>query len=118
MPRLSNADIADRLLSLAQLLAAQKENPYKVRAYRRAAKMIRAMSQSVEELVHANADLTAYGGIGRGISQAIQEIVASGSLRKYETLRSAVSPEIAAITEYPRLDPARVLRIYKKLKIS
>jgi hypothetical protein len=30
---LSNADIADRLASLAQLLLAQKENPYKVKAY-------------------------------------------------------------------------------------
>ena len=34
---LSNAEIADRLASLAQLLSAQKENPYKVKAYRRAA---------------------------------------------------------------------------------
>ena len=34
---LSNADIADRLASLAQLLSAEKENPYKVKAYQRAA---------------------------------------------------------------------------------
>ena len=37
LPALSNAEIADRLASLAQLLSAQKENPYKVKAYRRAA---------------------------------------------------------------------------------
>jgi hypothetical protein len=30
---LSNAEIADRLTSLAQLLSTQKENPYKVKAY-------------------------------------------------------------------------------------
>jgi DNA polymerase (family 10) len=34
---LTNAEIADRLASLAQLLSAQKENPYKVKAYQRAA---------------------------------------------------------------------------------
>jgi hypothetical protein len=34
---LSNAEIADRLASLAQLLSSQKENPYKVKAYQRAA---------------------------------------------------------------------------------
>ena len=34
---LSNAEIADRLASLGQLLSTQKENPYKVKAYRRAA---------------------------------------------------------------------------------
>jgi len=40
---LSNAEIADRLASLAQLLSAQKENPYKVKAYRRAAAKIRTL---------------------------------------------------------------------------
>ena len=36
-PSISNAEIADRLASLAQLLSTQKENPYKVKAYQRAA---------------------------------------------------------------------------------
>ena len=40
-PVLSNAEIADRLASLAQLLSTQKENPYKVKAYQRAAGKIR-----------------------------------------------------------------------------
>jgi DNA polymerase/3'-5' exonuclease PolX len=50
---LSNAEIADRLASLAQLSAAQKENPYKVKAYQRAAHSIRNVSNSVHELVEA-----------------------------------------------------------------
>ena len=41
-PALSNAEIADRLAGLAQLLSTQKENPYKVRAYHRAAARIRS----------------------------------------------------------------------------
>src|SRR5882762_8133063 len=39
-------------------------------------------------------------------------------LGQLETLRSQVSHELAAMIEYPRLDPTRVLRIYKKLNIS
>ena len=115
---LSNSEIADRLMSLAQLLAAQKENPFKVKAYRRAAKAIRTMSQSLGELVHDDADLTAYPGIGQAISGAIRELVLNGTLRQLETLRSQVSPAVATLSEYPRLDPARVLRIYRKLGIS
>jgi DNA polymerase (family X) len=117
-PVLSNADIADRLASLAQLLSAQKENPYKVKAYHRAAAKIRTLSESVDELVRNDSDLTQYAGIGAAISSAIREIVLTGTLGKLEKLRSNVSPEIAAITAYPRLDPKRVLRIYKKLNIS
>ena len=117
-PLLSNAEIADRLLALAQMLAAQKENPFKIKAYRRAAQTIRAMPESVDQLVRRGADLTEYATIGKGISAALGEIVHSGTLEKLERLRTEVAPEIAAIAAYPLLDPQRVLRIYKKLKIS
>jgi DNA polymerase (family 10) len=117
-PFLSNAEIADRLASLAQLLSAQKENPYKVKAYQRAAAKLRNMSESLQELVQEDADLTQYAGIGDAIASAIREIVETGSLRKLETLRSQASPEVASINDYPRLDPKRVKRIYKKFGIS
>ena len=50
-PILSNAEIADRLASLAQLLSSQKENPYKIKAYQRAAARIRNLSESLEEML-------------------------------------------------------------------
>ena len=83
-PFLSNAEIADRLASLAQLLSAQKENPYKVKAYQRAAAKLRNMSESLQELVQDDADLTQYAGIGDAIASAIREIVQTGGLRKLE----------------------------------
>jgi DNA polymerase (family 10) len=115
---LSNAEIADRLASLAQLLSAQKENPYRVKAYQRAANSIRNLSDSVHELVQREADLTAYTGIGTAIDSAIREIVLTGTLGRLEQLRSQSSPELISISDYPRLDPKRILRIYKKLAIS
>jgi DNA polymerase (family 10) len=117
-PAMSNTEIADRLASLAQLLSMQNENPYKVKAYKRAAASIRNMSESVDELVRNKVDLTAYPGIGEAISNAIREIVLTGSLGKLEKLRSEISPELIGISAYPRLDPKQVLRIYKKLGIS
>ena len=117
-PVMSNTEIADRLASLAQLLSVQNENPYKVKAYKRAAAGIRNMSESVDELVRNKRDLTAYAGIGEAISSAIREIVLTGTLDKLEKLRSEISPELIGISAYPRLDPKQVLRIYKKLGIS
>ena len=72
---LTNAEIANQLLSLAQLLAARRDNPYKVKAYRRAAMAISNMGQSVDQLVRDGADLTVYPGIGEAIERAIREIV-------------------------------------------
>jgi DNA polymerase (family 10) len=115
---LSNAEIADRLAGLAQLLSTEKGNLYKVKAYQRAAAKIRTLSESVEELVHQDSDLTVYRGIGQAISHAVQEIVRTGTLGKLETLRSKASPELTALSNYPRLEPKRVLRAYKKLGIA
>ncbi|HEY7097069.1 MAG TPA: helix-hairpin-helix domain-containing protein [Terriglobales bacterium] len=66
-PVLSNAEIADRLASLAQLLSSQKENPYKIKAYPRAAARIRHLSDSLEEMVRNDEDLTRFPGIGDAI---------------------------------------------------
>src|SRR6195256_546021 len=117
-PFLSNAEIADRLASLAQLLSAQKENPYKVKAYQRAAAKLRNMSENLQELVQEEADLTQYAGIGDAIAAAIREIVQTGGLRKLKTSRPQATPAVASINDHPRLDPKRVQRIYKKLGIS
>ena len=115
---LSNAEIADRLAGLAQLLSTQKENPYKVKAYQRAAVRVRLLSESLDDLVKEDADLTQFPGVGEAIASAIREIVLTGKLRKLDALRGQADPEVASLTDYPRLDPKRILRIYKKLKIN
>ena len=99
-------------------MSIEKANPYKIRAYRRAAAVIRGLGESVDELVRSNEDLRVYSGIGDAMSTAIRELVETGTLKSLEKLRSSVSPEFASLTEHPRLDPRRVLRIYKKLKVS
>ena len=103
-PALSNAEIADRLAGLAQLLSTQKENPYKVKAYHRAAARIRSLSESLDELVREDADLTQFPGIGEAIASAIREIVLTGKLRKLDTLRGQAAPEVASSR---RLSPPR-----------
>lgn len=118
IPALTNAEIADRLSTLAQLLSMEKANPYKIKAYRRASNTIRGLGESVDELVRSSADLTVYAGIGEAIGGAIREIVLTGTFASLEKLRSNASPELLSISTYPRLDPKRVLRIFKKLQIS
>ena len=115
---LTNAAIADQLTMLAQLLSSQGENQYKIRAYRRAAETVRGMSESLSELVSSGADVTTYSGIGQGISAAIREIVAKGSMARVEKIRAEIPQELAALAEYPKLDPKRVLRMYQKLSIN
>jgi len=115
---LSNGEIASELMTLAQFLAVRRENPFKVKAYRRAARVIQNLGESIDELARSGADLTQIPGVGVAISGVIQEIVRTGTLRQLERIRSEVPPELLEISQHPRLDPRRVLRIYKKLGIS
>jgi DNA polymerase (family X) len=117
-PSLSNGVIAAELMALAQLLAARGENPFKVKAYRRAARTLRTVGESIEEIVKGGGDLTAYPGIGQAISRAIEEMVQTGKLGQAERMRADIPAEILELTEHPQLDPKRVQRIYKKLNIS
>ncbi len=118
LPAISNAAIADQLLALAHFLADQKGNAFRVKAWRRAARTIRTLGESFDELVRHDVDLTQYPGIGSGIASAIREIVQTGTLRQLESLRAEASPERAAIAEYPGLDAKLALRIFRKLGIS
>jgi DNA polymerase (family 10) len=114
----SNGEIASRLAALAQFLTVRGENKFKVKAYRRAARTIQTLGESLDEAVRSGRDLTVYPGIGEAISGTIRELVETGSIRQLRFLESQTDPQIHEIAEYPRLDYRRVKRIYKKLGIA
>jgi DNA polymerase (family 10) len=116
--RFSNGEIAAHLTALAQYLTSRGENKFKVKAYRRAARTINTLGESIDEAVRAGRDLKAYPGIGDAISRTIQELVETGSLRQLQRLASEATPQTVEFAQYPRLDSRRVLRIYRKLGIG
>jgi DNA polymerase (family 10) len=81
---LTNAEISQRLAAHASTLQARGENPYKVRAYRRAAQTVKALRDSMDRLVRSGTDITRFPGIGKGIAAALREIVFSGDLGQLE----------------------------------
>jgi DNA polymerase (family 10) len=115
---LSNAEIARQLVSYAHALQTKGENPYKVRAYRRAAQTIKDLRESIDVLIRAGGDVTRYPGIGKGIAAALGEMVFKGTLGQMEIALSEISPEVAAVSEYPALDPKRAARVFKKFGID
>ena len=115
---LDNAEIARRLAAYAQQLQTEGENPYKVRAYRRAAQTIKGAREAFDPLIRAGADVTRFPGIGKGIAAALREIVFSGTLGQLEIDLNAVTPEQAAANDYPSLDAKKVARIFKHFEIT
>jgi DNA polymerase (family X) len=114
----SNATVAELLRRYAAILALEGADRFKLKAYRRAAETIEGLSDDVAKRVQAGRDLTELPGVGKAISQVIQEIVGSGKLARLERSLQTLSPERAELATRPSLDPKKVTRIYKQLGIS
>ena len=76
---MDNAQIADRLDALAVLLELSEANPYTIRAYRRAADVIRDAAVRVAELVTAGR-VRQLRGIGPGIEARLRELIETGDI--------------------------------------
>ena len=114
----SNATVADLLRQYAAALVLEGADRFKVKAYRRAADTLETMAEDVAQLVARGDDLKELPGIGKAISQKIEEIVGSGKLTQLERSLSNLGPELVELATKPSLDPKKVLRVYKKLKIG
>ena len=91
----SNDDVAHVLERVAELLAAQGADRYRVRAYRDAANRVREADVSIAKIAVTEplSALERLPGIGVSIGMSIREYAASGRLGILERLEGQVSPE-------------------------
>ena len=87
----SNAAIADSLETFASLLDLAEASTYTVRAYRRAAELIRETKAPIAELVRAGR-VRELRGIGPGIEARLRELLETGRIAELDELESEVSP--------------------------
>ncbi len=113
-----NADIAAVFEEIADLLEIQGANPFRVRAYRNAAREMESLGVPVAEMIAKGEDLTELPGIGEDLAAKIREIVATGSCKALEKLRRELPPTITELLKIPGLGPKRVRALYDRLKVK
>ena len=84
---MKNSDIARVFQDIADLLELKKENPVKIRAYRRVAGSIERLPVEAEQLV-AEGRLGEIPGVGEAIARKITELTTTGKLDYYEKLKA------------------------------
>src|SRR3990172_12889775 len=112
-----NAEIAAMFDQTADLLEIEGENQFRVRAYRRAARVIEGLPQSVKNLLSAGRDLSELPGIGKDLAGKIADIVKTGHFLLLDTLKKKLPGQIGDMTALPGLGPKRVKLLYDKLKV-
>lgn len=117
MPK-HNADIAGIFEEIANLLEIQGANPFRIRAYRNAARIISELSQEAASLLEKGKDLTQLPGIGEDLAGKIKEIVSTGHCSLLEKLRKELPPAITELLKIPGLGPKRVRALYHDLDVQ
>jgi len=115
---MENKQIAGFFARIADLLEIQGENPFRIRSYRNAARILADMPESLEEMVKGGRDLEEISGIGSGISKKIVEIVETGKLRFLEEQMAKVPSGLPDLLRVEGLGPKKVKLFYDKLGIG
>ena len=116
---MTNAEIAAVFEQIADLLEFQGANPFRVRAYRTAARTIAELTEPIAQLVKSEGkDLTELSGIGTDLAEKIATLVNTGTLPLLEELKGQVPESVLTLLRVPGLGPKRAAALYKKLQIS
>ncbi len=91
-----NRDISKILGSMADLLDIGGDNPFRIRAYRNAARIISTLSRPLAEMVEEGEDLTGIYGIGEDLAKKIATIVSTGELPALEKLERQIPPHCSS----------------------
>jgi DNA polymerase (family 10) len=116
---MTNAEIAAVFEQVADLLEFKDANPFRVRAYRNAARTIHDLPESMAEIVaDPERSLTEIAGIGKDLAAKVATLVETGSLPMLEELLAEIPESVLAILRVPGLGPKRAAALYGELKIS
>jgi len=117
---MENTDFAKIFWETAELLELKGENPFKIRAYQKAARNIEGLSHNLEE-VYKSGGLSALQevpGIGESIAEHVEEIIQTGKFKKYERLLKEFPKDFIKLIEIPGMGPKTAMLLHKKLGID
>ena len=113
---MKNQEIARIFNDIADLLEIKGENPFRIRAYRRAAQNIDGLTRDVAET--PKDELMKIPGIGQDLAGKIEEYVKTGRLQFYEDLKKEVPESLSVLLSVPGLGPKTAKLLFERLKVK
>lgn len=112
-----NADIAGAFNEIADLLDLANDNPFRVRAYRNAARVVGDLRLDLAAHLSAGGELPKLRGIGADLAGKIREIAATGTCVLRERLKKSAPAGITDLLAVPGLGPKRVNALHHELGV-
>jgi len=112
-----NAEIAALFNEIADFLEIKSENPFRVRAYRRAAQTMEGLAEDVAA-VAARGGLQEIPGIGRDLAGKIQEYLAHGAVAYLGELRTEIPPGVVEMMGIHGVGPKTAKLLYERAGVD
>jgi DNA polymerase (family 10) len=109
-----NAQIAALFNELADLLEIEGANPFRIRAYRNASRVIGNWPRSLAEANQEEGKIPKLPGIGADLSQKVAEISSTGNLKALNEIRGRVPREILQLIKIPGVGPKRAKLLFEE----
>jgi DNA polymerase (family 10) len=118
VPKITNRQIAEALSSIADLLQFQNSNPYRIQAYRNAARGVLELKEPAIEIL-ARGEQLPVPGLGRRLQFSIAELVHTGTLTFYNDLcMPSLPPAVRRLMAIEHVGPHIAVRLYEELGID
>ncbi len=114
----TNRQIAEALSSIAALLETQNANPYRVQAYRNAARGVLELQEPAAEIIRRGEALPV-PGLGRRLQFRIAELVHTGTMTFYNDLfMQSLPPAVRRLMAVEHVGPRTAIKLYEELGIQ
>lgn len=117
----TNAEMAERLGEIAQLLELTGADKFRVLANQKAARVVEGLNEPLGPIARgdgAKGKLMAIEGIGPKIAEKIIEQVTTGKIVELEELRASVPPGLPAILAIPGMGPKTARLVWQEAGVT
>jgi len=112
-----NESVAEVLEKYADFLEMKKENPFRIKAYRKTACTV-AQSKEAIEVIASRGGLEKLSGVGKDMAKKIEEILSTGTLQLLERDEGEIPENLSTLLNIPGLSPGTAKFLYYKLRIE
>jgi DNA polymerase (family X) len=117
MPTLDTSAVARLLREFGQRTALRGDNPFKAKAYARAADSLLTLSEPLDRLI-AQDRLREIPGVGEAIAAIIKRLHATGTHPGLERMREEVPQGVLELLSVPGLRPDKIVKLHRELGVS
>ena len=116
---MENGQISAQITKLADLLEFQGANSFKIRAYRRGARVIKDSTESFSTMAQSDPSvLLEIDGIGKGVAEKITQLIQEGEISEINEILETVPATVLDILRIPGLGPKKAAALYQELGIQ